>query len=91
MEGLDHYFNFEGTSVGKSWFEIKGSLEGSNALSAVRKAFWAEFDDSAEVAITPTIKMNADLYVPHSSTEPLSIFSLSPKILSIYRGQCNSS
>jgi hypothetical protein len=61
MEGLDRYFGFESTPIGRGWSEIKASPEGSKALSTVRTAFWADFDEFEKVSVTLLTKTFADL------------------------------
>jgi hypothetical protein len=47
---------------------VEASSEGSKALSRVREAFMAEFEQSKEVVITPVIKTCANLLVHRSSS-----------------------
>lgn len=59
MEGLDRYFGFESTAIGRGWSEIKGSPEGSKALSTVRMAFWADLTNLKRSLLLPSVEIFA--------------------------------
>jgi hypothetical protein len=61
MKHLHQYFEVEDTAEGRGRSELRGSLEASKALSAVRAAFWAEFEKSEKVSATFLLKTPADV------------------------------
>jgi hypothetical protein len=61
VKDLDQHFDFDDTAGGRGRSELKGSLEASKALSAVRAAFWAEFEKSEKVSATFLLKTHADV------------------------------
>lgn len=60
MKDIDQYFDFEDTTGGRGRFELKGSPEACETLSAVRLAFWAEFEKSKKVRATLLTPTSAD-------------------------------
>ena len=77
MEDVCRSFSFETKAEGRNWSMVEGSTEGSNALSKVRKAFWAEFDESKEVATALFRRTCTNYWVYHSLSVSAELLSLS--------------
>lgn len=77
------HFNFDDTAIGKGWLQIEGSPEGYQALHKVRKAFWADFDESEE------LNRVAKVIIPQPKTR--FFISRTVQLLVIRSGESNFS